>query len=82
MEDQNTHTTPDASPAGDIGTTVTNGIISSLRGLNDIETEMVNLGRNTVSQTLQATGGVTTESLAVINNVVQAALRLMKSAPG
>ena len=47
MEDMSIHTTPDTSTTSHIGTTIKNGMINSLRGLNDIETEMVSLVRNT-----------------------------------
>ena len=49
MEDTRTNMTPDTSTAGPIGSTIKNGIVSNLQGLNDIETAMVSLVRNTVS---------------------------------
>jgi hypothetical protein len=46
---------------GKAGTAVKEGIIRSLRGINEIEAEMISLVRNTVSNTLRATGAVTGE---------------------
>ena len=47
---------------GAAGTTVKTGIAASLRGIDEIETEIVSLVRNTVSNSIRATGAVGTES--------------------
>ena len=41
---------------GKAGTAVKEGIISSLKGINEIEAEIVSLVRKTVAGALQATG--------------------------
>src|SRR5215510_1442820 len=53
------------------GTAVKTGIVGSLQGLNEIETEVVNLVRNTVSNTVQATGSVVRETVTVVSDVVK-----------
>jgi hypothetical protein len=40
------------------GATMKEGIVDSLKGVNEIESEIVSLARNTVSNTLQASGDV------------------------
>ena len=47
---------------GAAGHTVKTGIVSSLRGIDGIESDIVSLVRNTVSNTLRATGAVGTEA--------------------
>ena len=59
---------------GKTGTAVKEGIISSLKGLNEIEAEIVSLVRNTVSNTLRATGEVAGESLSVTKEVLKGAI--------
>ena len=39
---------------GKVGTSVKEGVVSSLKGINEIESEIVSLVRNTVSTTLRA----------------------------
>ena len=60
---------------GSVGTAVKEGVVGSLKGLNEVETEIVNLVRSTVSQTLKATGEVAMDSVAVIRDVVTGALQ-------
>ena len=43
---------------GEAGTTVKDGIVGSLKGLNEIEAQIVNLARNTVTDVLKGTGSV------------------------
>ncbi|RPH83357.1 MAG: hypothetical protein EHM75_12130, partial [Desulfobacteraceae bacterium] len=50
---------------GKAGTSVKEGVVSSLKGINEIESEIVTLVRNTVSTTLRAGGSIVTESLSV-----------------
>lgn len=57
------------------GTTVKEGIVNSLKGINEIEAEIVSLARNTVSSTLQATGGVAKEGFGVTTDVVKGAIQ-------
>jgi hypothetical protein len=57
----------------DAGDTVKTGITGSLRGIDEIESDIVNLVRNTISNTLQATGAVGTEAVDVTRATVNAA---------
>ncbi|SEO44237.1 hypothetical protein [Nitrosovibrio sp. Nv6] len=57
-------------PAGD---TVKTGIAGSLKGIDEIESDIVSLVRNTVSNTLRATGAVGTEAVDVTRTTVNAA---------
>ena len=41
---------------GEAGATVKEGIVSSLKGLNEIEAQIVSLARNTVTDVLKSTG--------------------------
>ena len=41
------------------------GVISSLKGINEIEAEIVSLVRNTVSNSLRATGAVAGETVGL-----------------
>ena len=50
---------------GAAGTAVRTGITGSLRGIDEIESDIVSLVRNTVSNTLRATGAVGTEAVSV-----------------
>ena len=50
---------------GRVGTTVKEGVVSSLKGLNEIEAEIVTLVRNTVADSLKASADLTTVSLNV-----------------
>ncbi|SET08992.1 hypothetical protein SAMN05216412_103102 [Nitrosospira multiformis] len=77
-DDRYVDTTPpyhsDAARAvEDAGNTVKTGIASGLRGIDEIEADMVNLVRNTISHTLQATGAVGTEAVDVTRTTVNAA---------
>ena len=56
---------------GKAGSTVKEGIVGSLKGINEIEAEIVSLVRNTVSNTLQATGSVATEGVNVTKDVLK-----------
>jgi hypothetical protein len=46
---------------GSAGTAVKKGIIGALKGLNEIEAEIVTLVRKTVSDAFKTTGGVAQE---------------------
>ncbi|HXX82137.1 MAG TPA: hypothetical protein VEI46_11350, partial [Thermodesulfovibrionales bacterium] len=48
-----------------VGTSVKEGVVSSLKGINEIEAEIVSLVRNTVSNTLRATGSVANEAVTI-----------------
>ena len=56
---------------GGAGTTVKEGVLSGLKGINEIETQIVTLVRNTVSDTLKATGSVADETVKVTKDVLQ-----------
>ncbi len=60
---------------GEAGTAVKEGVVSSLKGINEIEAEIVSLVRNTVSNTLRATGEVATESVTITKDVVIGAIQ-------
>ena len=49
-----TGTTNIGEELGKAGTTVKEGVVSSLKGINEIEAEIVTTVRNTVSTTLKA----------------------------
>jgi hypothetical protein len=55
---------------GSAGTAVKEGIVESLKGLNEVETAIVNLVRSTVAQTLKATGEVASDSVTVTRDVI------------
>jgi hypothetical protein len=67
---------------GKAGTTVKEGIIGSLRGINEIEAEMVSLVRGTISNTLRATGAVTSESVDLVRDVVKGAIQATEEIGG
>ena len=60
---------------GTAGTAVKDGIVSGLKGVQEIETEIVNLVRSTMSDTLQATGSVASETVTVVRDVVKGTLQ-------
>ena len=60
---------------GKAGTSVKEGIVSGLKGINEIETQMMGRSRNTVSETLKVTGSVVGETLAVTKEVLQGAVK-------
>jgi hypothetical protein len=49
------------------------GNAGSLRGIDELESDLVNLARNTISNTLRATGAVGTEAVDVTRTTVNAA---------
>lgn len=49
------------------------GNAGSLRGIDELESDLVNLARNTISNTLRATGAVGTEAVDVTRATVNAA---------
>src|SRR5712691_4076418 len=65
---------------GTAGTAVKDGIVSSLKGVQEIETEIVNLVRSTVSDTLQATGSMASETVTVVRDVVKGTLQATEEA--
>ena len=65
-----------------VGTAVKDTIVCGLKGIGEIETEMVGLLRQTVSQTLGATGVTVSASLAVVNEIVRGALQATEEAGG
>jgi hypothetical protein len=60
---------------GKAGVTVKEGVLSGLKGINEIETQIVTLVKNTVSDTLQATGSVADETVNVTRSVLQGTLK-------
>jgi hypothetical protein len=56
------------------GRAVKEGIVMSLRGVNEIEAEIVSLVRNVVSDSLKATGGIAGESVAITKEVMKGAI--------
>jgi hypothetical protein len=56
---------------GKAGATVKEGVLSSLKGINEIETQIVTLVRNTVSDTLKATGSVADETVNLTRSLLQ-----------
>lgn len=72
MTEEKETTGPELQKAG---TTMKEGIVNSLKGINEVEAEIVTLARNTVSQTLRATGDVAKEGLSVTTDVVKGAIQ-------
>ena len=77
-EEERLGSTPESRAAarsiGAAGTTVKTGIAASLRGIDEIETEIVSLVRNTVSNSIRATGAVGSEAVNITRDVVKGAL--------
>jgi predicted transcriptional regulator len=63
---------------GEAGATVKEGVLSSLKGINEIETQIATLVRNTVSDTLKATGSVADETLNVAKEVLQGTFKAVE----
>ena len=64
-----------AQDIGKAGSAVKEGVVSSLKGINEIEAEIVSLVRNTVSNTLRATGAVADEAVGITKDVVKGAIQ-------
>jgi len=56
---------------GRAGTTVKQGIIHSLKAINEIEAGIVTLVRNTVADTFNATGSVANEAVVVTRDMIK-----------
>jgi len=54
---------------------VKEGVINSLKGLNEIEAQIVSLVRSTGSVTLRETGSIAGEATAVTKDVVKGAIQ-------
>jgi hypothetical protein len=59
---------------GAAGTTVKAGIISSLKGIDEIEAKIVALARNTVSGVLRTSGSLSSEAVTIVRDVVRGAI--------
>jgi len=59
---------------GAVGTTVKDGLVQSLKGIEEIESEIVSMVRQTVSDALRATGSMANEGVGVTRDVVLGAL--------
>jgi hypothetical protein len=64
-----------AANIGAAGVKVKEGIVSSLKGINEIEAEIVSLVRNTVSDALKATASVANDGIIVSKDVVKGAIQ-------
>ena len=64
-----------ANRLGAAGGAVKDGMIRSLRGVNEIEAEMVSVVRSTVSDTLRATGSIADETVHVARDAILGALQ-------
>lgn len=62
-----------ASVAG-VGQTVKEGVVETLKGLDEIESELIGLVRSTVSNALRASGAVAGDVVDVVREVVKSAL--------
>jgi predicted transcriptional regulator len=60
---------------GKAGATVKEGVVTILKGVNEIETQIVTLVRSTVSDTLKATGSVAGETVNVTKDVLQGTIK-------
>ena len=56
---------------GNAGAAVKDSIVGSVRGLHEIEAEIVSLVRHTLSDTVKATGAVASESVTVMSDVMK-----------
>ncbi len=60
---------------GNAGTAVKDGVVGGLRGLHEIEMEVVELMRDTVSHSVQATGAVVKEGVTVVSGVLKGTIQ-------
>jgi predicted transcriptional regulator len=60
---------------GEAGATVGEGVLSSFKGISEMETQIVTLVRNTVSDTIKATGSVAGETVNVTKDVLQGTIK-------
>ena len=63
---------------GKAGATVKEGVLSSLKGISEIETQIVTLVRNTVSDTLKASGSVADETVNVTKEVLHGTFKAVE----
>jgi hypothetical protein len=75
---EETPRTDTVATMGKAGATVKEGVLSSLKGINEIETQIVTLVRNTVSDTLKATCSVADETVNVTKEVLQGTLKAVE----
>lgn len=60
---------------GNAGAAVKDGIVGGLRGIHEIEAEIVSLVRHTLADTVKATGTVASESVTVLSGVMQGTMQ-------
>lgn len=60
---------------GEAGSAVEECVISSLKGINEIEAEIINLVRNTVSNRHRATGSVVVDAVGITKDVIERAIQ-------
>jgi hypothetical protein len=65
----------ESTDMGRAGTAVKEGVARSLKGLNEIEADIVSLVRNTVSDTLKLTADIADMSLSLTTEVVKGAIK-------
>jgi hypothetical protein len=63
-----------AGKIGAAGAAVKSGIVNSLRGIDEIEAEIVSLVRDTISNSIKTSGALSTETVAMVHDVVQGAI--------
>jgi hypothetical protein len=56
---------------GSAGTAVKDGIVGSLKGLQEIESQIVSLAKNTATDVLKATGAVANETLNTSKDLIK-----------
>src|SRR5208283_4107488 len=66
---------PSQADLGRAGTAVKEGIVRSLKGLNEIEAAIVSLVRNTVADTLKLTADVAGMSIDLSAEVIKGAIK-------
>ena len=60
---------------GNVGGAVKDGVVNSLKGLNEIENQIVTVARNTVTDTLKATGDVAGSVVEVSSDIIKGTLK-------
>jgi hypothetical protein len=66
---------PAAGTVGAIGTSVKEGVVQSLRGVDEVEAEAFNVVRDTVSNAIRTTGVVANDVITVTRDVARGAIQ-------
>jgi hypothetical protein len=66
---------PIAGTVGAIGTSVKEGVVRSLRGVDEVEAEAFTVARDTVSNAIRTTGAVANDVITVTRDVARGAIQ-------